>query len=183
MTQAKFCPQCGAPIELGGQFCSKCGANVQTYTAPQEKSSVLKTTLLILGAILAIIIVLVALIIFVAFSATSSLVDTVEDQLEAIRGKDIAKAYSFTAKEFQDATPYEEFVAFVESVPALTNNVSASFPERKFENDQGTVRATLIDKDGVKTTVDYQLQKEKDAWRIINIHVLPVLEPAKDENN
>lgn len=181
MADAKFCPQCGVALEPGVQFCSKCGATVKAEVVAKQEGA-FRRILLILGIVLAVFIGLIVLVLFFAFASTSGLVNTVEGQLEAIRAGDAAKAYSYTAKEFQAETPLEEFTTFIETVPAMKENVSASFPNRQFQNDQGTVRATLTSSDGTQTTVDYALAKENGQWRIVNIHVLPPLNPPKENN-
>ncbi len=147
------------------------------------KGSSTKRILIILGSIFAVFALLIGLIILIAFKATAGLVASVEGQLEAIRAHDIAKAYSYNSKEFQEATSLKEFEAFVEAVPSLKNNVSASFPQRNFENDDGYVKATLISQDGTKTTVEYELKYQKDSWKIMNIHVLPNGEDEHKDDN
>lgn len=145
------------------------------------KTSTTKRVLLILVSIFAVFLIFIGLIIFIAFKATGGLVASVEGQLDAIRAHDIAKAYSYNSKAFQDATSLNDFENFVASVPALKDNVSATFPQRNFENDDGYVKGKLTSKDGTKTIVEYDLKYENGAWKIMNIHALPESE-SKDKN-
>ncbi len=137
------------------------------------KGSLLKRIFLILGLIFAVLFLYVGLLLTFVFSATSGLITSVEGQLIAIRAGDISKAYSYTSSDFQKSTSLEDFKKFLEKAPALTNNKSVSFPSRSFKNNQGAVTATLVSKDGKETTVEYELVKENNEWKVINIHVLP----------
>lgn len=115
----------------------------------------------------------IASIIALAIFATKGIAETAEQQLAALRAGDLAKAYSYTSQEFQNATSLEKFKDFVNTVLALKDNESSSFSNRKIEEDTGILEGTLKSKDGAVTPVIYQMVKEKDQWKILNIQVTP----------
>ena len=116
-----------------------------------------------------ILFAIAALIVGISFYATRDLVQTVYNQLSAIQTDDIQKAYSYTSKDFQAATSFEEFKKFIEQYPALGNNRHVFFNYREISGNTGTIKGTLESKDGVATEVEYRLIKEKDAWKILSI--------------
>lgn len=139
-----------------------------------QNPSGLKKSAMVVGSIIAWFFVFVAILMAIVFYATSGLVGTVNGQLIALRDGDISKAYTYTSKDFQKATSLDDFKKFLDHYPSLKNNASASFSERKIEdNNIGSVKGTLTSKDGAKTPIEYQLIKEGDSWKILGITVLP----------
>ena len=114
-----------------------------------------------------------ALVIFVwlLISATSGLVEPIERQLTALKAGDIDAAYAETSEAFRQGTSKDDFAKFVDQFPILKNAASHSFTSRSFENDVGNVSGSLIAADGAVTPISYQLVKEKDVWKIVNIHL------------
>lgn len=120
------------------------------------------------------IIVIILLVVGIALYATSGLLVPIEGQLIALRSGDIVKAYAFTSKDFQNVTSMADFEKFIERYPSLKNNERASFPTREISNHIGTVKGTLIAKDGAATPIEYNLTKEDGEWKIMALSVNPV---------
>lgn len=129
---------------------------------------------IIAGAIFAYVIVLVALVLSIVFYATSGLTTPIHSQLSALRSGDVVAAYSYTSKDFQNATPIDAFKKFVEQYPTLKNNKSSSFTHSEINNGEGTITGVLQSIDGATTSVEYRLTKEGDTWKITGIHIKPM---------
>jgi hypothetical protein len=126
------------------------------------------------GIVVAVIVMLIILFVSVVFYATSGLVTTVGDQLAALRAGDIAKAYTYTAKGFQQSTSLDNFKKFLGNYPTLTNNKSFSFSNREIKSDGiGKITGTLTANDNTTTPISYELIKEGDVWKILMIRVNP----------
>lgn len=136
------------------------------------RGSPVKLILTIVGSVIAAIFVYAILLVTIVLYATSGLTDTIYNQLSALRAGDLEKAYySYTSKDFQNATSLDDFKKFINLVPALNNNKSASFTERGFTNNEGTVKGTLQSKENITTPVEYKLRKEGGTWKILGIQV------------
>jgi hypothetical protein len=179
---AKVCVQCGCPLDAKSNFCPKCGAKVNALASSNSKippSNADKNTssapkvMKIVGMIAAGIGVFVVLLLALVFYLTSGLTGIVHKQLNALHHDDIAKAYSYTSKDFQSVTTIEDFQTFVEQFPSLKDNKSATFTEREIKNNVGVLKGTLTSKDGIENAVEYQLIKEDGKWRILGISMRP----------
>ncbi|HTM64078.1 MAG TPA: DUF4864 domain-containing protein [Gammaproteobacteria bacterium] len=104
---------------------------------------------------------------------TSGVADTIQYQLAAIREGDLEKAYSYTSADFRRATSFDAFKEFVEQVPALSDNESASFPSRSINNNEGVVSGTIKAHDGSVTSIEYLLIHEDKKWKIEGIRINP----------
>ncbi|MDI1352107.1 MAG: DUF4864 domain-containing protein, partial [bacterium] len=80
---------------------------------------------------------LIALIVYL----TSNLTDLVENQLSALKIRDLNKAYSFTSVAFQKNLPLERFEQFVAHLPFLQDNEHVSFTYRDINSDTGSLTA------------------------------------------
>lgn len=140
------------------------------------KGSLVKRVLLILFTIFIGFMLLFALIIGISFYATRNVVAAVQGQLDALKAGDINKAYSYTSKEFQKHTNFENFKVFLSEAPMLANHKSISIPDRQIENDIGEVKANIEGTDGKKYAVEYQLVHEDGQWKIIYINVVMLTE-------
>lgn len=132
-----------------------------------------KKILLIIGLVIASIFMFVMSVIGLAFYATSGITDTVRGQLTALRSGDYVTAYSYTSKDFQNATPFDAFTSFIDRYPALKNNKDSTFTSREITNNEGYISGTLEAADGTTTPIKYRLIKENDHWKILNIIVNP----------
>jgi hypothetical protein len=97
--------------------------------------------------------------------------DTAQAELAAIRAGDIDKAYSYTSTDFQSDVTKAEFKKFIAKYPELATNVSASFPDRDFNNDQGDLKGSLTLRDGKAIPVEIHLVKEAGVWKILGIEL------------
>lgn len=137
-------------------------------------SSGLKTPLLIIGSIIAWIVIALGFLLILASYLTSGLVNTANDQLDALKHGDLEKAYSYTASEYQSAVPFKDFQLWVNSFPELKNNLKAEFTERGINNysgflNAGFIKGTLTATDGKKLEVQYLFIKEHETWKILGI--------------
>lgn len=137
------------------------------------KGSTLKRVFKIIALVIAGLLIYLTALITIVLYATSGVSNTVQDELAAIRSGDYEKAYSYTAKEFQNTTSLADFKKSISQIPSLKNNKSASFTERRIENNVGTVKGTLKSNDGGITSVEFRLIKEGETWKILTIHTLP----------
>lgn len=104
---------------------------------------------------------------------TESLVDTVDNQLEALRDHDIDKAYlTYTSREFKNTTSIEQFRDFLEAFPVFLENQSAHFTERSISHNIGTLKGTLTSSDHISTPIEYKVIKEDGRWKILSIRLL-----------
>ncbi len=122
------------------------------------------------------------LAVFVALAGSDGVSHVVNQQLEAIRDGDLSLAYSYTSAGFQEETTLDTFKAFVDAYPVIKNNVSAKFPTREIDNQQGYLSGTIYDKKGNSIDIEYQLTYEKNTWKILGLRVNPnENETANDE--
>jgi len=133
-----------------------------------------KTVLMVIGSIVFAFLLFFITIITIVFLFVSGLADVAQDQLNALRMKDYEKAYSYTSTEFKKSVSIDNFKQFIEANPVLINNISASFPEREFNNNLGTIKGTLKLKDGSYLPLEIQLIKENNTWKIIYIDLKPI---------
>lgn len=134
--------------------------------------SPVKETLLVVGSVVAWSAVFIASIAAILMYTTSSLVRVVSYQLTALHDGNIKQAYSLNSKDFQTNLPVEGFKQWIDHFPALKNNESYSFPNRKILNNKGFLGGTLTSEDGVQTSVEYQLINEDGNWRVFNIKII-----------
>lgn len=136
-----------------------------------KELSTSKKVISIAGAILAWVTLFTVGVVALVFYATSGLVNAVKNELDALKMGNISLAYSYTSKDFQKATPINNFAAFLNQYPSLKNNSSYFFSSREIENDTGTVAGTLTAKDGARTPIEFKLIKEDGVWKILSIKV------------
>lgn len=133
--------------------------------------SPLKTVLTVIGVVILALIFYFTFIVCIVLYATSGIVDTVRNQLTALRAGDYQTAYSLTSSEFQSTVSPEQFKVFIEQYPVLRNNADSTFNDRKIENGTGTVKGTVTGTNGASKTVEYTLVKENGQWKILNIQL------------
>ena len=112
------------------------------------------------------IVIFIVFVIVLALVLTQGIADTAKSQLKAIRNGDVAKAYSYTSKTFQQITSFEDFKKFIETYEPFKNNDDVSFSSRETKNDIGLLVGELKSKDGKKTAISYKLIKENGDWKI-----------------
>lgn len=193
-----FCSNCGAKIDSDANYCSSCGAKLSSNQDPSPSPSpssshppsvepsiplVQKRRMplwfkILIGLALLALVGVTAGILF-----TESLVDIVEHQLKALRQEDIKKAYyTYTSKDFQEATSLEQFQNFVKAYPILLTSQSAHFSQRSIKNKVGTLKGNLTSNDHKKIPIEYKLTKEDGKWKILSIRLLqPTMLPPSNE--
>lgn len=188
-----FCSHCGAPIDKDSQYCSGCGSKLTTqeketpstmtssfsptnqeeplYKQPKQTHS--KRPMPLWFKILSILAVLALIGVTVGILFTESLVDVIDNQLDALRRGDISKAYhTYTSKEFQESTSLEQFQDFIQAYPIFLNNQSAHFTQRSIKDNVGILKGNLTASDHKKVPVEYKLVKEEGKWKILSIRLL-----------
>lgn len=80
-------------------------------------------------------------------------------------------AYAENAIAMRDRISLAQFEAFVKRHPVLQRNADRTFTSRSLRGATGQVKGTLTDDRGAVIPVQYQLVKENDEWRILNIHL------------
>ena len=123
---------------------------------------------IVLGIVAGLAIV-IGVAIWVAMWATSGLIEPIERQLAALKAGNMEGAYAETSEAFQQATPIDKFTDFVEGNPILKDVAEHTFSNRSLENSVGKVSGTLTSSTGGVVPVAYQLVKEHDTWKILNI--------------
>jgi hypothetical protein len=113
--------------------------------------------------------VVIGVAVWVALWATSGLIEPIERQLAALKAGNMAAAYEETSEAFRQATPIDSFTAFVEGNPILRDVAEHTFSNRSVENSVGKVSGSLTSSTGGVVPVAYQLVKEHDTWKILNI--------------
>lgn len=180
-----FCPSCGAQIPNGAHFCPQCGANVgdaaaspppqaaqpapgssvqaQPIPAPVAASEKKKHPV---RRFLMWALVFIVAVIGLAMWATGDLVQVADDHLAALRSGDVDSAYALTSKAFRSTTPLVTYRQFLAAYPILTTHENFEHGERAFENGTGYVKGTLNGGPNGVASVEFQMVKEGDVWRI-----------------
>ncbi|MDR3478040.1 MAG: DUF4864 domain-containing protein [Gammaproteobacteria bacterium] len=102
-----------------------------------------------------------------------NIADVAQNQLAALRAGDVEKAYAYTSVDFRKDTSLDDYKKFYEGHPIFKNNVSASFLDREFNNDEGKLKGTLKSQDGSLTPIQFILKKENGEWKIEGITLNP----------
>lgn len=196
-----FCSNCGAKVDQAHKFCPDCGTKMDTLSpspadsmgqiTPNANQEVPSQTqqkkpmpfwykLVIFLAVIALIGVTAGILF------TESLVDVIDNQLEALRHDDISKAYStYTSKDFKSATSLDQFRNFIQAYPVFLNNKSAHFSQRSVEHNIAILKGYLTSTDNVTTPIEYKLTKEDGKWKILSVRLLKprTIQNAKDADH
>ena len=101
------------------------------------------------------------------------IIETVEQQLSAIRVSDYDRAYYFyTSYAFRQRTTYPDFQRFVKGNQVLINNKSISQFAVISDKNYGYYRGSMTANDGTIRTIQYQLVIENGSWKIQSIAFL-----------
>lgn len=161
-----LCAKCGTQVNTDTQNCPSCGALLPSLHA-------VKKPMPFWFKIIAILAVIALIGVTAGILFTERLVDTVDNQLSALKRDDINQAYyDYTAKDFQQTTSLEEFRHFIKSYPIFIHNQSAHFTERNVKDHVGTLKGHLTSEEHVKIPVEYKLIKEEGKWKILSIRLL-----------
>lgn len=153
----------------------------RTIIFAKQGDSAPKKILGILAMLVGTLVVYIVIIFVIVFNFVGDISAPVQRQLAAIRAGDLDGAYSeYTSPEFRSITSIDTFKQFISQVSALKDNASASFPIRKFTNNQGILIGTVKGKDGNEQPIEYLLTYNKNtkAWEIAGINLSPDLGDA-----
>lgn len=104
----------------------------------------------------------------------SFLTNTINGQLLNIRKQEFYTAYkNYTAQQFRESTPFQQFAKFLHQNVIFSDNQSAEFENLMFNNNIATIRGVLRAKNGDTGLVEYNLIKEEGEWKILGIKIIP----------
>jgi len=120
----------------------------------------------ILGWFVAFIVVVVVLVMY----ATSGMSDVANEFFIYVKSKHYDDAYNMLSDDFKKSTSKEKFEEFLKRT-ALINYKEASWNERGFEGNTGTLKGDIITKNGQKIPITLTFTKnENDEWKIYSIY-------------
>lgn len=105
---------------------------------------------------------------------TRELIDAIQAFLKALRQQKIEQAYSeLTASHFREENSLPDFEDFVKKILPLSESESATFDRLMFNNNIATFVVSLYINETEAMPVEFDLIKEKDQWKILNLFVHP----------
>lgn len=164
-----FCSHCGVKVEGQPDFCPNCG---EKMLAPAKSSrSWLKY---LIGLVL-----LGILILFLSNLGESDPLDPVKGQLDAINEKKISLAYyNFTTLDFQKSTSLDTFKELIRSNPILATIKSVELKDKQVTGTDMVLDVTLTPENLEPFTMQYNLSKGDDGWRIEGFQKILPATPA-----
>ncbi len=147
------------------QFTDSEGRYLEINRTPETFHKAVK----LLCALYTIFFLFIISVIVMVVLATGRLAAVGQAELTALRAADYDKAYSYTSTLFQKKISLDDFKKFVQSHDELQTNMSASFPNRELNNNDGFISGTLTMRDGSQTPIMIQFVYENNDWKIINI--------------
>lgn len=94
-------------------------------------------------------------------------------------------AYAETSMDFQTYTSQQDFAAFINAYPIVTEVEDLSFNSRSIATEDGmtvaTLEGTLYAEDGETSPIAVQLVKENDEWKVLYFSLEPIEEVADEE--
>lgn len=124
----------------------------------------MKTVFKVLGGIVIVIVAIVVL----AFVLTNGVADSADKFFSLIKENKTKEAYDSTAKEFQAATTYDQFTAFL-SGSSMNKYVSGTWTSRSVENNQGTLQGSINTSDKGVIPIEIKVVNEDGKWKILNM--------------
>lgn len=98
----------------------------------------------------------------------------VQNQLNSIKNHQLTEAYyAYTSKEFQATTSLDDFKKFINTFPILTHFSEKNLKNMPDQNELKSVKSTFTDASQHFMTLYFQLIKEGEAWKILNIKTTP----------
>lgn len=95
----------------------------------------------------------------------------IDIQLRALRSKDLNKAYTDpTAKDFQEATPFEDFKKFIDHFPLFFTHNDISVKAQTVQENQADI-TIILNPEKEAIAVRYLLKKENGNWKIWSMNV------------
>lgn len=138
----------------------------------KKKPSFLSSAALLLGAITSWLVLTLSLVLFWGHYLTAALVNVVSNQLEALKKRDYATAYSYTSTEYQNIFTLDTFELWVLQYPVLLDHPQMNFSKQGFNSsamDSGFLEGTFKASNGETLFIRYQLIKQQGQWKISNI--------------
>lgn len=161
-----FCSKCGSDLPKDSEFCSSCGDNQKPPLKPKRRMPF--WFILLFG----ITLIGVGAGFYSAFNSLGGMGQAAQDQLDAIKTNQMTKAYyGYTSKDFQSSTSLDSFRKYVKAHPVLIHNAEAIFHTRSFDDNIGILEGMLTAKNGSTIPVRYQLVKEDNQWKVLNMEL------------
>lgn len=120
----------------------------------------------LIGILIAIVII--AVIVAGVFYWTSDVKRAGDEFFSLIRDGNTQEAYRATAREFQSATPEEQFARFLEN-SSIADFESATWTSRSISNNVGELEGSLKTKGGGVLPIKLKLVKENGKWKVLSI--------------
>lgn len=111
--------------------------------------------------------VIVAIVVL-AFVLTNGIADSADKFFTLIKDNKTQDAYDSTAKEFQAATTYAQFTAFLDK-SSMGKYMSGMWSSRSIENNQGSLEGSITTSDKGVIPVQINLVNEEGKWKILNL--------------
>lgn len=104
-----------------------------------------------------------------------AILSQIENLITAIQANQIQKAYNeYTSDQFKKVSSIEDFDNFVKGYPELSSSKNAFFGYiRNKPLGVSFIEGTLISTTGESVSMEFDLIKENEQWKIIGIKVLP----------
>lgn len=110
----------------------------------------------------------------------SSIEYPIQLQLYLITTGEVNRSYfDLTSKSFQKLTNLQEYNDFINSYPVFVSNSNYSIQTRESGAESGSFIVTLSSKQGEQATAIYDLVKENNQWKILNIQIQDYTAPPK----
>lgn len=109
------------------------------------------------------------LMIYWAVAVTGEAVTATDNFLALLRDGKTAEAYRSTAAALQNQQSEAEFTATVKRL-GLTDYASASWLNRKVENNEATLDGTVTTSKGTTIPLTVKLAKESGVWKVLSLH-------------
>lgn len=103
---------------------------------------------------------------------SKQLLEIIDSQLKALRGKEIDKAYQEnTSMEFRKKTSLDDFKKLVERFKPFSQNKLFQFQSFYTEDDIATFGGELHSIEGESIPVEYDFIQEDGKWKILGIQI------------
>lgn len=106
----------------------------------------------------------------------------IEEQLKAMQGGDLSKAYyGFTSEDFEKNTSFDDFTKFLSNYSILTKFKEYKIGDGTTDGETKVVRVSLIG-EPENADVDYRFVKEGNKWKIWGMQILAEPLPQNPPN-
>lgn len=120
------------------------------------------------------LLLLVVFIVLWSDYTTEAPIKVVQEQLEAIKTKQLTEAYyAFTSKDFQEATSLAQFKEFIKPLPALLESELLTLDNMDDQDDYKRVKGVIKEANQDPIILHFQLTKEDEKWKVFSIIANP----------